>query len=206
MSDLNSSPNENTNKEQGITSQRLNFILAVCAILISAASFYATYLQASAAEKQVKAMTLPLVQYETSNLDETTNEPAIQFSIVNGGVGPALIKRLELIYKGKSYQSISEVINACCASEYEAFAPKASMDLSQGGYITSAVVNRIIPAQKETKFYTLYDGEASHQLWQKLNKERHHLNVNICYCSLLEECYITKANRGVQPVKSCSTN
>ena len=52
---------DTTELSNGISSQRLNLILALCAILISAASFYATYLQADSAEKQVKAMTLPLI-------------------------------------------------------------------------------------------------------------------------------------------------
>ncbi len=53
----------------GISSERLNLILALCAILISAASFYATYLQADSAEKQVKAMTLPLIQFTSGSWD-----------------------------------------------------------------------------------------------------------------------------------------
>ena len=36
---------------KSFTTERLNLIFALCAVLISGASFYATYLQASAAEK-----------------------------------------------------------------------------------------------------------------------------------------------------------
>jgi len=203
VSDSKLAPENTTKKETGITSQRLNLILAICAILISAASFYATYLQASAAEKQVKAMTLPLVQYENSNLDDETKKPVIIFSIVNGGVGPASIKSLNITYKNESYHNIYQVLKACCASEYEKFIQKVNMDMSQGGYITSSVVNRIIPAQEEIQFYRLYDGEISHALWQKLNTERSDIKVSICYCSLLDECYITTKNREVESVQSC---
>jgi len=189
--------------DSGFTSQKLNLTLALCAILISAASFYATYLQASAAEKQVKAMTLPLLQYETSNLDEKTNKPVIQFSIVNGGVGPARIKSLDISYKSKSYQNIFQVINTCCAIEYEEFIQQASIDLSQGGYITSSVISRILPAQEEIKFYQLYKGEITHKLWNKLNDERSHVKVSACYCSLLDECYLMGDNGIVKPIEIC---
>ena len=60
---------------KGFTEQKLNLTLALCAVLISLASFYATYIQASAAEQQVKAMTLPLLQYATSNVEEVTHQP-----------------------------------------------------------------------------------------------------------------------------------
>ncbi|MEI8643908.1 hypothetical protein P4S60_16800 [Pseudoalteromonas sp. Hal040] len=52
------------------TNERLNLFLALCAIIISAASFYATYLQASAAERQVKAATWPWLEVMTGNFNE----------------------------------------------------------------------------------------------------------------------------------------
>jgi len=88
-------------KNKGFTSEKLNFVLAFCAVLISAASFYATYLQAEAADKQVKAMTLPLLQYGTGNYKEEDREDIIYFTINNAGVVPALIKRLRFKYKGE---------------------------------------------------------------------------------------------------------
>ncbi|MFC1690280.1 hypothetical protein ACFL07_11610 [Pseudomonadota bacterium] len=57
-----------------VSSERLNFIIAVCAILISGASFYATFLQANSAEQQVKAMTWPLIEFTHSNFDVETGE------------------------------------------------------------------------------------------------------------------------------------
>lgn len=192
--------------ESGITSQKLNLTLALCAILISVASFYATYLQANAAEKQVKAMTLPLLQYGTSNLDKDTNEPLIQFSIENAGVGPALVKNLTLTYQDKRYKSIENFLEDCCAKEFEKFQEKASLDLSKGGYITSTVVNKILPAQQEIIFYQLHDGEVSNALWNKLNIARSKLQVSICYCSLLDECYVTEKNGVVDSVAECPVN
>ncbi|MFT5759242.1 MAG: hypothetical protein ACI9LM_003999 [Alteromonadaceae bacterium] len=82
---------------EGISSQRLNLILALCGIVIALASFYATYLQAEAADKQVKAMTMPLIQFSHGNHDSTLNIKAIGFSLSNAGIGPALIK--SVVYK-----------------------------------------------------------------------------------------------------------
>jgi len=190
--------------DQGFTSQKLNLTLALCAILISIASFYATYIQASAAEQQVKAMTLPLLQYATGNVDSETKESVLGFTISNNGVGPAILKSSKFHYKKQEYQQFSHFLKACCESEYKAFIKhKPQSHLKLGSEITSSIHNRILPAQEEIVFYQLYNGEFSSELWKKLNDERFHLSMEMCYCSLLDECYITLSRGVVVPVDSC---
>ncbi|MCJ8295846.1 MAG: hypothetical protein MJK15_15695 [Colwellia sp.] len=189
---------------KGFTEQKLNLTLALCAVLISIASFYATYLQANAAEKQVKAMTLPLLQYGTGNVNSETKESVLEFSIINNGVGPALLKSSIFHYKEQEYQLFSRFLDACCQKEYKKFKQnKPKMHLKLGSEITSSMHNRILPAQEEFIFYQLYNGEFSSDLWQKLNKERFHLSMEMCYCSLLDECYLTQARGLVVPIEAC---
>ena len=189
---------------KGFTEQKLNLTLALCAVLISIASFYATYLQANAAEKQVKAMTLPLLQYASGNVNRETKESVLEFSISNNGVGPALLKSSIFRYKEQEYQRFSQFLKACCQAEYKKFRQnKPKMHLKLGSEITSSMHNRILPAQEELIFYQLYDGELSSDLWQKINNERFHLSMEMCYCSLLDECYLTKARGLVEPVDAC---
>lgn len=189
---------------KGFTEQKLNLTLALCAVFISIASFYATYIQANAAEKQVKAMTLPLLQYGTGNVNSETKESVLSFTITNNGVGPALLKSSKFRYKEGEYQQFSQFLNACCQEEYQKFKQnKPKMYLKLGSEITSSMHNRILPAQEELIFYQLYNGELSASFWQRLNDERSHLSMEMCYCSLLDECYITQARGIVVPVDSC---
>ena len=187
--------------ESGFTSQKLNLTLALCAILISAASFYATYLQANAAEKQVKAMTLPLIQTATGNVDAKTKEKTIYFEVENAGVGPALIKSISYFYKGKEFQTHAAFIKACCSKEL-AHLRKIGVN---NGYVTltSAVINNIIPAQSKVKYFQLFHNDSMNEYWEKLNDERFNIQTKVCYCSLLEECYITEKNGVVEPVAAC---
>ena len=193
-------------KNKGFTSEKLNFVLAFCAILISAASFYATYLQAEAADKQVKAMTLPLLQYGSGNYDDETKEQIISFVIKNAGVGPALIKNLKYSYEGDEYQYFSQFLRACCAVEVAQYQKDAQkgMGLENGGESWSALLNTILPGNEDVEFYRLYPGKLTENLWSKLNDERHKLEVSICYCSLLEECFITEKKGVVVPIEYCS--
>jgi len=195
----------------GLSSQKLNLTLALCAVLISAASFYATYLQANAAEKQVKAMTLPLLQYGTSNYDIDTKEPVLKFVIKNSGVGPALIKSLSFKYKDHDYQDFNGFLKACCSTEVETMLSgmkennlENAKAMSRGGQLTSTAVNTILPGQEEIGFFQLYPGSASNILWKKLDIERRGLAAVICYCSLLDECYSTEKRGVVKAVKACS--
>ena len=145
-------------------------------------------------------MTLPLLQYGTGNVDGESNEPVIIFSITNGGVGPALIKQVTFKYNEQTSGEFFDFLRNCCLTELKQFnsSPPMNLDISQGGYVTSSTHNVILPAQDK-----LYKGERSSALWSKLNKERRKLSVEICYCSLLDECYVTEQKGVVAAVSAC---
>jgi hypothetical protein len=191
--------------KSGFTEQKLNLTLAVCAVLISIASFYATYLQASATDKQVKAMTLPLLQYGSGNVDDESHKPVINFNITNGGVGPALIKQVRFKYNNQTSTNIFDFLNDCCSKEFNKLTSDSSKtsEFSQDSWVTSSLNNVILPAQDKLEFFKLYKGELSADLWDKLNVERRNLSVELCYCSLLDECYVTEKRGVVESVAAC---
>jgi len=189
---------------KGFTEQKLNLTLALCAVLISIASFYATYLQADSAEKQVKAMTLPLIQHFSGNFNDESKSRIITFTLENAGVGPALIKGISYNYKGTEYSNRSEFLSACCSKERDSYHKIVNNGAEiEVGSISSTVLNTIIPAQTKVNYFQLYHSEFSDEYWNKLNYERFEVGIKICYCSLLDECYITERNGVVEPVKSC---
>ncbi len=189
-----------TNKSSG---ERLNFIIAVCAILISAASFYATYLQADAANKQVKAMTLPMIQYGHGNA-MGDDEKMINFSLKNAGVGPALIRSVEFSYQGKQYPNIFKLLHGCCdqiTSQFYTPEKQAADALPQ--FITSPLVNTIIPGQDNHVFLKFKYQEESQELWELLNEIRFDFGFKACYCSMLDECYQVDEKATIEAVKTC---
>ncbi|WP_193166367.1 hypothetical protein [Microbulbifer hainanensis] len=195
------------------TQERLNLLIAICAVLISGASFYATYLQANAAEKQVHAMTLPLVNFENSNLDSGNRSPQITFSLKNSGIGPALVQAFEIEYKGETYRDINSLLSTCCNyDKYRETLRAATNNFSEvgghmgeidGAMITSNVVNSIIPGQSSLDFMTLPYGNTSRELWETINRERIRFSVKTCYCSLLGECYWSGSGGVPAETKSC---
>lgn len=188
----------------------LGVIIAVCAILISAASFYATYLQARAAERQVRAMTMPLLRFTHGNFDEVSKTAYLEFTLKNAGVGPAILQSVVFKYKNQNLSELGDFIRACCAAEAAQYREQiqqlldAHNDVTQGGSVTSPLhAGVIIPGQDEYNFYGLYAHENSDVLWNKINEERWKLSLDICYCSLLGECFQTLAGTTVEEVKAC---
>jgi len=192
----------------GISGQRLNLIIALCAIFISAASFYATYLQANSAERQVKAMTLPLIQFATGNWDLEKNQRSIKFSIQNAGIGPAIIKTATFKYKDQSFINPRDFLKACCEDSFNKYTEIKSFKkekeiLMDGKLVTSGLRNNMIIGQSNTDFLILSNGEDTNILLNKLDEERRYLSLEICYCSLLDECYTTEQSGIFEQVQQC---
>lgn len=184
---------------------RLNFVIGLCAIAISVASFYATYLQAQSAEQQVKAMTYPLIQFYTSNYDVQTKERALYFTLKNSGVGPAIIKNVAYSYNGDTVEDgVFGLLKACCEADMAEFR-KASQnrESNEGQLVTSAEANIILPANEVINPLYLLHHPVNAPLWDRLNVERRKMSVTICYCSLLDQCYRAVSATQVEEVPSC---
>jgi len=186
-------------------SRKLNFVIGICAMLVSVASFYATYLQANSAEQQVKAMTYPLIQYTTGNYSLDLKESAISLKLNNAGVGPAIIKRVNLKYNNKSYRRLEEFLVACCGESYNKFkSPQETVAASiESRLLTSFVEGSILSAGDNTNLLTLRRRPENKEFWEVLNRERFKLSLEVCYCSLLDSCYVSERAGLVTELKSC---
>lgn len=190
-----------------VSREQLNFIVAVSAILISGASFYATYLQANSAEQQVKAMTWPLIEFTHGNYDSESREKMLTLTLKNEGVGPAIIKSVVYLYQGKSFPSLSHVITACCEeenTEYEENVKGNTENIDAWTLTTQVIDNTILPVGGEVDFFSLLNHPGNEVFWKAINAARWNLQLDVCYCSLLENCYVTDRPGSVTEVASCA--
>lgn len=190
-----------------ISSETLNLIIAVSAILISLASFYATYLQAESANQQVKAMTYPLLQLEHGNFDLETKTEKLYFTLQNSGVGPAQLRSLQYYYQGKLYDNIHEFLAACCQPEYGEFGTKvkAGQLPVEASLITGDASNVILSAGDQFNLMVLPKTKANIDFWKRLNQARFdNFAVKVCYCSLLDKCYEVDNKQRASEVAACS--
>ncbi len=184
--------------------ENVNLMVAICAVLISAASFYATYVQSDAAERQVKAETWPYLQIDNGNYDLDTQEHKLYMRVENAGVGPAHLKQFQLYYKNQPVRNILRAALLCCADEGDTVLDESGQVREKfNNFITGDVVPRIIPAGEHKLVFSLMQTEANRDLWSRLDRARFDLTATGCYCSLLDDCFETDFEAEPVPVKAC---
>ncbi len=191
-------------QKKWLDKDNVNLMVAVCAVLISAASFYATYIQSVAAERQVKAETWPYLQIRSGNYDLEAQERNLYLKIENAGVGPAHLKSFQLYYKDTAVGSINRVLPLCCFAEGET-ARDENGDLRPefNNIITGNPAPSIVAAGDEILVYSMIRDEVNADLWEKLNIGRQQLRAEGCYCSLLDECFQTDFQSEPIPIDFC---
>lgn len=203
-----SEPQEKTESLTANTDKKFNveMLIAICAVLISVASFYATYLQANAAEKQVTAMTLPLMNFTFSNVDKETKDPIFTYTLSNKGVGPAKIETFFYKYKDKSYGTPKEYLESCCNDELSRFLELSREEENRNLpiLITSDPQQQIVPSADEIQALRLTYHPISKDLWQALHTANKETSVEVCYCSLLDNCYWLNGTSQITETPSCS--
>jgi hypothetical protein len=186
----------------------LDVIVAVSVIFISAVSLVVSINHGRTMEKMVEqnqkmveqnqklvvANTLPLLDIDVENNMNLKKNGYVRLSVKNNGVGPAIIDRFEIRYKGVSYNSpfgSGGLLNALLPS---ALQPKLIAD--------SSVSGTILPARDSIRVIEI--PVTSPQTLQLLHAAEPEITMKACYCSVLEECWETNFDhKRPQPVKEC---
>ncbi|HEY1938643.1 MAG TPA: hypothetical protein VGJ33_11970 [Candidatus Angelobacter sp.] len=175
-----------------------DLILAGSAIFISIVSLIVsihhgrTMEQLVAAnEKQVKASTLPILRYSTGNMSD--NVKMVHFQLRNGGTGPAIIEWLRLKWNGEAASGSQDLLERCCGK-----LPKP-----RSVWIDTASGNTL-PARESLDFFSIRASDADPALYELLDRDaRFKVEAEACYCSVLEDCWLTDFKNQPREVKSC---
>ena len=147
-------------------------------------------------ERMVAANTLPFLTLGGNQFDPDTRMRRERLVLRNGGVGPAVIDWFEIRYKGQAYATLGGLLQACCA---QGLSPR---QMSEGVYYAN-VSGGVLPAREEIAPIDI-QSKADPRLMDALERARGDLDIRACYCSVLEECWLTDFNPGrPKPVRSC---
>jgi hypothetical protein len=143
---------------------------AVCALAVSA---YTAYLQ----RQQVKAQAWPVLSWDYA---ATTTDDTAEFAFVlrNSGVGPALARAIEVRVDGTPVRKWSEVLRAIMSPDTKRKYNAAISD----------VHGRVIAAGEKIEPFSPHDAELARALTSQANR----IEVSLCYCSVLEDCWLLK--------------
>jgi hypothetical protein len=182
--------------------QWVEILLGAAALLVSATSLWVAIGTEQANRQMVAAASWPLLLVDSADVPEN-GRGMITLSLINGGVGPAKLKTLEVWWHGKPYAGARPLLKACCG--YQPFAGPADIRMRQRSWvITGGVHNVVVRAGEKHDFLRMTLDPGNVAAWRKLDGARRELTYRACYCSVFDECWIgTLADLEPQRVETC---
>jgi hypothetical protein len=183
----------------------LDIIFALSAVFISVVSLVVSMAHGKTMERLVQqnermvaADTLPFLMFYSSSADPQTFRKRVSVELKNGGVGPAVIDWLEIRWRGHAYDTPEALIQACCAQPDTPGKPHVSSGI---GY--SNISGTVLPARETAKLLVDFDIKDP-AVADAFSKARFELTARACYCSVLDECWITDFQQSrPKAVKDC---
>lgn len=171
-----------------VPNQKLNTIrydvvvatfVGICALGVSA---YTAHVQ----HQQMRAMVWPILEYDASN------EPFVRLSLVNKGVGPAVIRRAIVKVDGKAVANWHEALQKLLGSgvQRSSFSTLVGSTLSPGESI-----NLLVPLNADNKPLVVPSADPLAEL---MDKARQRVSVEISFSSTLGECWTLRKDPGAR--------
>lgn len=157
----------------------LDLLVAVSAVVISIVSLFVAQRADRTQERLLAASTWPYVEFSTSNI--VNNRRLIALSLRNAGVGPARIRWMTIERNGKAIDNGRDLLRSCCGFT---FLPKTITVVSY------TVAHTVLVPHQTVNFINVTPNPQNTVAFEKLNRERNNLHVRVCYCSVLDECWL----------------
>jgi len=187
----------------------IELVIAGAIVVISLASLFTAVYQSIIMRRTLEASVWPRVEWENSNYDEEHRANAIIFGLANRGVGPARIARVEILFKGERMSNENALLLACCVGDGTQEERSVTLKRLTGQTFTSTLDGvALTPGQERIlfQFDRPVEDSLAPDVWDRLNKIRDELELTVCYCSVFDDCWITRARayrQATEPVRSC---
>jgi hypothetical protein len=163
---------------------RLDFLIALLALLISSVAAVATVYQTHVIAQQFSATVWPYVSF-----DETNSPTLAELDLRNDGLGPAIVRSVAITLDGKRQISIESMLAAIAARQPQAqAAARSALRAGQKISITTSTptTGLVIPANQQHVVIRI-DGAA---LMQYFKPAISRIGLSLCYCSVTGTCWI----------------
>ena len=189
----------------------IELVIAGAIVAISLASLFTAVYQSIIMRRTLEASVWPRVEWKNSSYDEERGVNAIVFALANRGVGPARIARVEILLKGARIGNEDALLLDCCVDGATRAERSETLKQSTERTFTSTLDGAALtPGQERVLFQferPVEDGVAL-VVWNRLNEVRDKLDLTVCYCSVFDKCWVTRARaytQATEPVRSCPT-
>ncbi len=155
-------------------------IVAFSALLISVVTAVIGIYSASIDRAYARASVWPRLEIARSYSAQN-----FELLVTNSGTGPALIKHAKVTYNGESIHYWKDIDNT-------------------PDFIQSHLSTRILPSQKRIK-PIMFKNKQEDEIVDILKVDKL-IAINLCYCSIYDECWETDRNSNLKEVESCKIN
>jgi len=155
---------------------RVDILIAVCALLMSTLATGASWWQSRVVATQLSSQVWPYVAIST-----TTGPNGLELNMTNDGLGPAVIRSLQLSVDGKPYSTF-------VAAERALLGPNAPPPRGSFASLGEGSVIRIGGSVTLLKIQNA-------PLVRAILPQANRIDLRVCYCSILGDCW-TRTIRG----------
>lgn len=149
-------------------------IVALSALFIGLVTAFTSIYSAYVDREYARASVWPRLE-----ISRSFNTNLFNYQVSNNGTGPALIKYAKIQYKSKNIKVWKEI---------ESF---NNIRQSHIGNRTLSAQNSITPV--------LYKGKGA----KELVKADDSISIELCYCSIYDECWVIERNNRPTPIEAC---
>ena len=174
----------------------IDLVIAFSAIAISVISLFVAIGHGRTEEKLVAASSWPFLTFNTEKDGLDADGWTVRLRLQNSGVGPARVKWLRMSLDGKPIRGRADLMNRCCG------VPDGTADEQvRLGLVSQNPPVGILPAREAVEMLTWRSRPGHEAIQSKLDSVRHRLKTEACYCSVLDECWISDLTATAEPRK-----
>jgi len=186
---------------------RLDFYIAIAALLVSVLTSATLLYQTRVISDQYASTIWPYL-----TVDSTFNQTGLSLSVTNEGVGPALIQSAQLVVDGTPVSGWQDYFARLFRDPtLHAYFVQLSAQVRAGKHPGSITTANLAPTQAIRPGDTRVILNINLQGIPLGSLASHHLDLNLCYCSLNQSCWALKTSNGKhasppQSVAACPTS
>jgi hypothetical protein len=159
---------------------RYEAMIAVGAVFISAVTAAAVVYQTHVLSQQFSATVWPYLSFDVSRGDAN-----VSVDVRNNGIGPALIRSVEITLDGKRVGSLDAIVDPIVSRVNRS---RKNRTPAANALVATIQPGEVLPANRSITLVQVSGAEATRQLVVEAPR----VNLAICYCSLLGRCWIAQ--------------
>jgi hypothetical protein len=181
----------------------VDLTIACSAILISLISLGVAIHHGQVQERLVAANSWPFLRFDFDNSRAEGRGQSVTYSIINSGVGPAVLKSFIVEYDGKRMHGFVELLQACCdmprVTDIGALLPL--------GFLGESRPVGVIRARDRVVLFKFMRNPENIAILDGIAAARDRVKFHACYCSIVGECWISDLRSlDPQPVEACKAS